>query len=97
MRLPITIYVGDQDDGEQGPALRRNPIVDNAQGRDRRTRAHAYLKTIRAAAQARGVTASISLQELPGCGHSFAHCASVGGLVERVFRQKPRKGHRNDH
>lgn len=86
LRLPISIYVGSEDHGENEPSLRRNPVLDTAQGCERRMRARKYHDALLAAAKARNIEPVLQFHELPGCGHSFAQCARSGSLVKHVLR-----------
>lgn len=82
LALKLRVYVGAEDH-HRDEALRKEPCIDDVQGRHRLARARYYCKAVRAAADARGVTADLSLCELPGCVHSFSDCAAAGltGLV----------------
>lgn len=86
LRLPISIYVGEQDCREDDAALRRNAVLDAAQGCERRMRARNYLDALLAAAKARSIEPVLKFHELPGCGHGFAQCAGRGSLVKHVLR-----------
>lgn len=77
LKLPIRVYVGAEDTARD-PALRRHPLLESAQGRNRRTRAHSYAKACIAAAEARGIAPDVQLDEIPGCAHSFTACAQAG-------------------
>ncbi len=86
LRLPISIYVGAEDSKNNDPALRRNPVLDAAQGCDRRMRAGMYRDALISAAKVRNIHPSVQFHELPGCGHSFAQCAGAGDLIKLVLR-----------
>ena len=86
LRLPINIYVGEKDNIEEDAALRRNAVLDAAQGCERRMRARTYHDALLAAAKARNIEPAIKFHELLGCGHSFAQCARSGGLVKHLLR-----------
>lgn len=86
LRLPINIYVGEKDCIEEDAALRRNAVLDAAQGCERRMRARRYRDALLAATEARDIEPAIKFHELPGCGHSFAQCARSGNLVQHVLR-----------
>lgn len=85
LRLPISIYVGAEDCEKEDPALRRNPVLDAAQGCERRMRAAKYRDAILSAALAHNIHTSVQFHELPGCGHSFAQCAETGKLTKLVL------------
>ena len=85
LRLPISIYVGAEDCETEDLTLRRNPILDAAQGCERRMRAAKYRDAILSAALAHNMHPSVQFHELPGCGHSFAQCAASGKLPELVL------------
>jgi len=86
LRLPINIYVGEKDCNEVDAALRRNAVLDAAQGCERRTRACKYHDALLAVAKARDIQPVLEFHELPGCGHSFAQCAGSGSLIKHVLR-----------
>ncbi|MEL7462653.1 MAG: hypothetical protein AAFN79_01200 [Pseudomonadota bacterium] len=78
--LPVSVYVGVEDDDPAAPALRRNPALDAAQGADRRARAAAYVGGMK-----RAGCRIAELIELPRCGHAFTDCIRFGGLADRVL------------
>lgn len=85
LSAPIMVYVGALDDDERDASLRRNERLDASQGVTRCARAAAYARAMRAAAIARAIEPKVEFVELPGCGHSFADCARIGGLADLVL------------
>lgn len=77
LRLPLNIYVGAEDT-DRDAALRKEATLDDTQGRHRLARARRYASAFRAAAEARSIEPTVSMTELPGCGHSFTACARAG-------------------
>ncbi len=77
LALKLRVYVGSEDH-HRDDALRKGPLIDEAQGRHRLARARHYCTSFRAAAEARGISPDVSLTELPGCAHSFSDCANAG-------------------
>ncbi|MDP5217297.1 alpha/beta hydrolase [Ruegeria sp. 2205SS24-7] len=75
--LKLRVYVGAED-RHRDDALRKNPEVDDVQGRHRLARARHYCDAFRIAATARGITPDLTLTEIPNCVHSFSDCARAG-------------------
>ena len=90
LRLPISVYVGAKDCETEDHALRRNPVLDAAQGCERRMRAAKYRDAILSAALAHDIHPSVQFHELPGCGHSFAHAPHPASLPD-LFLAEPRE------
>lgn len=83
--VPLRVMVGDHDT-KQGASLRTSPALDAVQGGNRFERAMRYVTAVQAAALAAGVEPRVSLELLPGAGHSFLEAVGRGGLVERSMR-----------
>ncbi|MEX0348110.1 MAG: alpha/beta fold hydrolase [Paracoccaceae bacterium] len=77
LNLTLRVYVGAED-RHRDAALRKDPGIDDFQGRHRLARARHYCKSFRSAATARGITPDLSLTEIPDCEHSFSDCARAG-------------------
>lgn len=84
LSLPVRLYVGAEDTAVD-PALRCSPEIFATQGKTRLERAQNYLLAFRRAAQCHGITPSITLRLLPGCGHDFTDCALRGGMAGHVL------------
>lgn len=84
LRVPTLVAVGDADRCRDN-SLRRSRSVDRRQGRHRADRARRWVRAMRRAAAARGLSSRIELVMLPGVGHSFGECAAAG-LDEHVLR-----------
>jgi poly(3-hydroxybutyrate) depolymerase len=97
LRVPITVFVGGADTGSVN--LRQNPEVDAQQGKTRRERAHRWVAAMQRAARERGEKPLVTLETVPGIGHSFREFMEHGDLGDRVFtamfgpapRQAPRR------
>jgi hypothetical protein len=83
LRVPITVFVGESDTGNE--SLRRNSTVDRQQGKTRVERAANWVTAMRAAAQAQGLEPRVTCERVPGIHHSFAQFVQDGQLTERVF------------
>ncbi|MEM9785464.1 MAG: hypothetical protein AAF801_03120 [Pseudomonadota bacterium] len=79
----IVVCVGDRDFARDAN-LRAGPAIDAQQGPTRVARADRWCKAMQKAADRMGITADLSFKYLPGCGHSFARCATSGRL-DRLF------------
>jgi pimeloyl-ACP methyl ester carboxylesterase len=75
----ITICVGS-DDTTRDENLRKSAAMDAQQGAHRVARATRWRMAMVAAARREDVTPRIDLRVLPGCGHDFVECATLGGL-----------------
>ena len=82
---PMLVLVGALDTARDA-GLRKKPIVDDRQGRNRVQRAQRWAAAVTALAASRRITANVAVETLPDCGHSFADCVARGGLVEKVGR-----------
>ncbi len=69
-------------DLEQDQKLRQDPEVTAQQGPTRVARARAWCAAMTDATQAEGLPPRVTYRELPGCGHSFEDCVTLGGLAE---------------
>ncbi len=83
LRLPMRVWVGRRD-RDAHLHLRQEPLVHEIQGAHRLQRARRWVRALRAAAAAHGVSADIALHELAGAGHDFAHCVQAG-LADQVL------------
>jgi hypothetical protein len=83
LRVPMTVVVGLDD--TTNADLRRNERVDARQGVTRVERARSWVESMRAAAETHHVEPRVSLQEVPGIGHSFGEFVREGRLAERIF------------
>ncbi len=83
LALPIDVAVGECDNRPDA-ATRSHPDLDALQGTDRLARAEAWVRALHQTADALGVQADARLHRLPGCGHSFRHCALKGRLLELI-------------
>ncbi|MEO0751693.1 MAG: hypothetical protein AAFY25_07810 [Pseudomonadota bacterium] len=77
LKLPIHVYVGGQDI-KRDDALRKGPVLDTIQGRNRLARARSYIAALCGAAEARSISPNMDFTELPGCAHEFSTCAQAG-------------------
>ncbi|MDO5638934.1 MAG: alpha/beta hydrolase [Neisseria sp.] len=84
LQIPISVYVGAED-VERDEAMRQTPLLDELQGKNRHERARNYVGRLLAAAAAHSIDARAEFVELPGCGHSFMHCAAQNNLAKRIF------------
>ena len=84
LQLPITVCVGAFDN-RPDRNTRSGPDIERQQGRDRAARASRWAEALRCAARKRGLSADISHEILPGCGHDFAACVEQGGLDRLIF------------
>lgn len=84
LRIPIQVCVGERDCVPDSKT-RGGASIDAHQGKDRVTRASRWAEALNAAAVARGITAQIAFQRLPGCGHDFGDCVRDGGLDHVVL------------
>lgn len=90
LRLPIHVYVGENDTARDG-TLRTGSRIDAHQGADRRSRAETWAS--RVGDLQRGVGPRITLDILPGVDHDFASaCARDGGglvaiVLDRILRR----------
>lgn len=82
LRVPITVIVGDQDTSTEDLRSTRRA---SRQGSDRVARARSWVEAMRAAARACRYDPQVTLELIPGGGHSFASLMESGGLGERVF------------
>lgn len=83
LRLPVRVFVGTAD-CDRDEALRKNPVLDLAQGSTRIARAKSYVRHFRVAARARGIAPDISLTLLPGIAHDVVQAVRHGGLAALV-------------
>ena len=83
LRVPILVIVGEADTTSRN--LRRNPSVDRQQGTTRVERAVRWTAAMRRAADSLGVKPLVTLERVPGIGHSFGRMMREGDLGERVF------------
>ena len=84
LRVPIAVFVGLADTTSSN--LRQNAQVDGQQGRTRVARARSWTAAMRQASEALRLEPLVSLQEIPGIGHSFRQFMEEGNLGDRVFR-----------
>jgi hypothetical protein len=84
LRVPVSVFVGTEDTAG-GENLRRNDRVDRQQGTTRLERARRWVAAMNRAALERGLEPRVTLEEVPGIGHSFRQFMEQGGLGERVF------------
>ncbi|MEO0748840.1 MAG: alpha/beta hydrolase [Pseudomonadota bacterium] len=82
LKLPIHIYVGSEDI-QRDDNLRKDPVLDALQGRNRLARARSYIASLRRAAEARSILPDMDFTEVPGCAHDFSTCAQ-GGMARLV-------------
>lgn len=83
LQLPIKIAVGEFD-RQSDSSLRRNPELDNRQGRNRRERAHFWKTHLQQVGQANGIEAKVTVSELPATGHSLKE-AVIRGRIDRLL------------
>ena len=79
LELSIKVIVG-QRDINRDPGLRIKGNVDRIQGWNRLARAENWARSISEIMAAYGATGEVHFETLPGCGHSFDDCVTVGGL-----------------
>lgn len=84
LSLRVRLWVGALD-VQRDASLRQTAALDARQGKTRIERAEHYAEAFDRAARAMGITPDIRLTILPGCGHDFTQCATVGGLAARVM------------
>lgn len=84
LSLRVRLWVGALDI-QRDSSLRQTADLDASQGKTRIARAERYAEAFDRAARAMGITPDITLTVLPGCGHDFTQCATVGGLAARVM------------
>jgi pimeloyl-ACP methyl ester carboxylesterase len=84
LSLPVRLWVGALD-VQRDASLRQTADLDARQGKTRIERATRYAEAFAQAARAMGITPDIELTILPGCGHDFTQCATIGGLAARVL------------
>ncbi len=78
LSIPTLVTVGALD-VERDRSLRRDPRLDDVQGRDRVARARSWVQAMRRSAMTWGCSSSrIALAELPGAGHAFRDCLASG-------------------
>jgi pimeloyl-ACP methyl ester carboxylesterase len=82
LRLPVRVMVGENDSRRDG-SLRASALIDETQGQNRLERANAWVQAIRTVASCRGLAPAISIEILPGSGHSVDQAIRKGGLVWR--------------
>lgn len=85
LALPQRVMVGDHDT-LLGAALRSSPALDAMLGSNRLERATRYAHAVHQAALAAGIVPRVSLELLPGTGHSLGEATARGGLVQRSLR-----------
>lgn len=85
LQIPTLVLVGEQD-VERDTGLRKGKRIDSLQGFTRIERAARWVQAIRSEARKREIRASIELQLLEGCGHSFVDCVARASLPQRVVR-----------
>jgi pimeloyl-ACP methyl ester carboxylesterase len=84
LSLRVRLWVGALD-VQRDSSLRQTADLDASQGKTRIARAERYAEAFDRAARSMGITPDIKLTVLPGCGHDFTQCATVGGLAARVM------------
>lgn len=90
LALDVVVAVGANDD--VGDAItRRGAAIDLQQGTNRKARATRWVESLKAAAQALGLSPRVKLAILPDCGHSFRECLARGRLDELVVPDRPAK------
>lgn len=77
------IYVGS-DDIERDDTLRKNDVLDQQQGPNRKARACSYVAALNKRQADLDMESTARLQVLDDCGHRFADCAAWGDLAYRV-------------
>jgi pimeloyl-ACP methyl ester carboxylesterase len=82
LRIPTRVMVGENDI-KRNMWLRTSPALDESQGSHRLGRAQSWVEAVSRTATARNITASISLEILPNCGHSSITAIRRGHLVQR--------------
>jgi pimeloyl-ACP methyl ester carboxylesterase len=85
LKIPVLVMVGENDTSRD-VLLRKSRTVDRTQGRNRLERAGAWVQAFSSYASCRGLSSQISLELLPGCGHSVREAVRNGGLVRRSWR-----------
>jgi pimeloyl-ACP methyl ester carboxylesterase len=84
LSLRVRLWVGALD-VQRDASLRQTADLDAAQGKTRIERAERYAEAYARAARAVGIMPDITMTVLPGCGHDFTQCATVGRLAARVL------------
>lgn len=82
LRLPIRVMVGEND-SRRDSSLRASVLIDETQGQNRLERARAWVQAMHTVALSRGLAPAISIEVLPGTGHSADQAVRKGGLVWR--------------
>lgn len=81
--LRTHVVVGAEDRGRDD-SLNADARIDALQGETRVERARRYVDALRESARAHGRASRVTLQVLPGCGHSFEQNVRAGRLVDVV-------------
>ncbi|HZM17574.1 MAG TPA: hypothetical protein VFE28_16390 [Candidatus Krumholzibacteria bacterium] len=83
LRVPLSVFVGDQDTTSEG--LRRSGRVNRQQGKTRLERARRWVEAMRVAADTYHLESLVSYEEIAGGQHSFKQLMLEGRLGDRVF------------
>jgi hypothetical protein len=97
--LPVHVLVGERD-VHRDCHLRTTPRIDATQGPHRLARALRWADHLRTESSRRGLPPVVSVELLPGTGHSFHQAMRRGGLGTRIFGYlegdvEPGAAHRN--
>lgn len=84
-RIPTLVLVGECDDRADYDGLNRSRTVCRTQGRHRLERARVWVRAMNDFASSQGYRAAVSLQLLPGIGHSFSQAVLQGALDSHVY------------
>lgn len=86
LQVPVLVVVGEEDDALHAENLRREPRLDQQQGRSRLERGLRWVRAMNDAAVELGYAPRVRFGLLPGAGHSFADCMTCG-LGNLVFAE----------
>ena len=83
LRVPLSVFVGDQD--TTGEGLRQSGRVNRQQGKTRVDRARRWVEAMQVAANTYHLESLVSYEEIPGGQHSFKQLMLEGRLGDRAF------------
>ena len=84
LRIPACVLIGERD-VRRDSSLNQSPEIDAQQGHTRLERAQRWIAAMHNQARAYGYTTRYELRPLTRAGHSFARCATRGGLATAMF------------
>ncbi len=83
LKIPTLVLVGEKD-VVRDKAFNRQKEINRQQGRNRHERASRWVNAMRAAAKRYRYETHYKLYTVPGCGHSFRECMTIGQMGRKI-------------